>query len=281
MIPLRDLNPTRTPAYLTVALIVVNVLVFVAQVSRSKVDQELDFYRYGVIPRCFLAQGNAEKHEEALREALTPLAKRWLEREAYHRRNPYILNRRNLSELVDALHEQVGPRREWLTLITSIFMHGGLLHIIGNMWFLWIFGNNIEDACGRGRFLVFYVLCGVLATVAHIATGPSSMAPTIGASGAISGVLGAYIMLFPKARVESLIPIGYFFWIEEVPAWVFLGVWILLQFLNGLPSLHSAAAGGVAWFAHIGGFIAGMALIYLFRQRRAAPPGGLEFDLDA
>ena len=281
MIPLKDLNPTRERAYLTVALIVVNVVVFLAQVFRPEVEQELDFYRYGVIPRCFLTQGNPEKHDAALKAALTPLAKRWLEQEAYARRNPYLVTRRNVDGLVEVLREKVGRRREWLTLFTAMFMHGGWLHIIGNMWFLWIFGNNIEDVCGRIRFVVFYVLCGVLATVAHIVTGPSSVVPTIGASGAISGVLGAYILLFPHARVLSLIRLGYFFLAEEIPAWIFLGVWILLQFLNGIPSLHNPAAAGVAWFAHIGGFIAGMALIYLFRRARAAPPSGIEFDLDA
>lgn len=294
MIPLRDLNPTRVPAYLTVALIVVNVLVFLAQAVRSRTDPELDFYRYGVIPKCFLTQGDKDKHEAALREALTPLAKRWLARNAafrdsvareLRRRGTAARSRHELAiELadvaVDLLREKVGRRHELLTLLTSMFMHGGWLHIIGNMWFLWIFGNNIEDACGRIRFIPFYVLCGLVATFVHILVGPTSLLPTIGASGAISGVLGAYILLFPHARVLSLIPIGYFYIAREVPAWAFLGVWILLQFLGGLPALRSPASGGVAWFAHIGGFAAGMALIYLFRERRAVPPSGIRFDLD-
>ncbi len=281
MIPLRDLNPTRVPAYLTVALIVVNVFVFVVQVLRSQADQELDFYRHGVIPKCFLTQGDRDKHEAALREALRPLAKRWLAQEAAKRGiPPRFVSRESEDRLAEELREKVGRRHELLTLLTSMFMHGGWLHIIGNMWFLWIFGNNIEDACGRIRFIPFYVLCGLVATFAHILTGPSSVMPTIGASGAISGVLGAYILLFPHARIVSLIPIGFFYWAEEVPAWIFLAVWILLQFLGGLPRLHSPASGGVAWFAHIGGFAAGMALIHLFRERRAVPPIGIEFDLD-
>jgi membrane associated rhomboid family serine protease len=148
------------------------------------------------------------------------------------------------------------------------------------MWFLWIFGNNIEDACGRIRFIPFYLVCGLISAFAHIVTGPSSVAPTIGASGAISGVLGGYLLLYPRARIISLIPIGFFFWAAEVPAWAFLGVWALIQWISGMSSLRSAGSGGVAWFAHIGGFAAGMALIHLFRQRRAVPPPGVELDVD-
>jgi len=295
MIPLRDLNPTRERAYLTLALIVINAAVFLVQVFRPGIEQELDFFRFGVIPRCFLAQGNPEKHKEALLDALRrPALQRALERRL---RNLQARGIRSLpSSLYRALEQeaeaeaeakarellpQVGRRHEWLTLFSSMFMHGGWLHIIGNMWFLWIFGNNIEDVCGRIRFIPFYLLCGVIAGFAHIVTGPNSVVPTIGASGAISGVLGAYILLFPHAQIDSLIPIGYFFFRRDVPAWVFLGVWILLQLLNGIPALHNPAAAGVAWFAHIGGFIAGMGLIYLFMRRRAVPPSGIELDLDA
>ena len=295
MIPLRDLNPTRTRAVLTIALIAFNVVVFLWQMGHRGLGGELQFYRYGVIPKCFLAQGNAEKHEEALRDALNPVARRWLagsgifrarviarlREERVARISPWQLEEEIGTTAVDLLREDLGPRHEWLTLLTSMFMHGGLLHIIGNMWFLWIFGKNIEDACGRVRFVLFYILCGALATLAHVFIGSSSVVPTIGASGAISGVLGAYILLFPHARIYSLIPIGYFFWAEEVPAWIFLGVWIGLQWLSGLSALQNPASAGVAWFAHIGGFAAGMALIYLFRRRRAAPPIGIEFDLDA
>ena len=286
MIPLRDLNPTRTRAYLTVAFIVVNAVVFLAQIFRSGMDQELDFYRFGVIPKCFLKQGNAEEHQAALEEGLKQLALLRYEQELRARgvrgipTDVYRALQAKAEEQAREWSEQVGHRREWLTLFTSMFMHGGWLHVIGNMWFLWIFGNNIEDACGRVRFIAFYLLCGLLAMAAHIVMGPGSVVPTIGASGAISGVLGAYVLLYPHAKIEALIPIGYFLWWERVPAWVFLGVWILLQFLNGLPALHNPAAGGVAWFAHIGGFIAGLALIHVFRQRRAAPPIGMEFELD-
>jgi membrane associated rhomboid family serine protease len=287
MIPLRDLNPTRRRAVLTVALIVVNVLVFLWQIAHRGLDGELLYYRYGVIPKCFLTQGDPEKHDAALEEGLKRLAELEIEDDLRRQRVTVITYAQRdaleaeAGRLAREWREQIGPRHEWFTLFAAMFMHGGLLHIVGNMWFLWIFGNNIEDACGRVRFIAFYLLCGLLATFAHILMGPSSVAPSIGASGAISGVLGAYILLFPRARVYSLIGLGYIFWFQEVPAWIFLGVWIGLQLLTAIPMLHNPAVGGVAVFAHIGGFIVGMALIHLFRQRRAVPPAGIEFDVDA
>jgi len=287
MIPLRDLSPTRTRAYLTVAFIALNTIVFLWQIGHRGLDGELLFYQYGVIPKCFLTQGNPEKHEEALEEGLQRLAELRLLDELRARGVRYLTPQaqRAVAEQAERLAEQwreeLGPRHEWLTLLMSMFMHGGWLHIIGNMWFLWIFGNNIEDACGRIRFVVFYLVCGLLATMGHIFSGPNSVVPSIGASGAISGVLGAYLILYPKARVLSLIPLGYFYWAEEVPAWFFLGVWMLLQWVTGLSALRNPATGGVAWAAHVAGFFAGMALIFVFRQRRAAPPSGIEFDVDA
>jgi membrane associated rhomboid family serine protease len=152
-----------------------------------------------------------------------------------------------------------------LSLFTSMFLHGGFLHIIGNMLYLWIFGNNIEEAMGRARFLVFYLVCGVLAALAHILSNPSSVIPTIGASGAISGVLGAYLLLYPRARVLTLIPLGFFTRLIYIPAGIVLGFWFILQLISG--SLGSPEGGGVAWFAHVGGFVAGMALVGLFKRR--------------
>jgi membrane associated rhomboid family serine protease len=154
-----------------------------------------------------------------------------------------------------------------LTLLTSMFLHGGIMHIGGNMLYLWIFGNNIEDVMGHGRFIVFYLLCGVAAAYAHAITAPDSLVPMIGASGAISGVLGAYLLLFPHARVLTLIPFGIFTRMDYIPAAWVLGFWIVLQFFNGTLSLGQDG-GGVAWFAHVGGFLAGMALIHLFVRRR-------------
>lgn len=159
---------------------------------------------------------------------------------------------------------------QYASIFTSMFLHGGLLHLGGNMLFLWIFGNNVEDYFGHFKFALFYLVCGVAATLAHIFTHPASAVPTIGASGAISGVLGAYFLLFPRARVVALVPVFVFFYFIEVPAFFFLGVYILFQILYGLPSLSAApeAAQGIAWFAHIGGFFAGILLLLVFGKRR-------------
>ena len=158
-----------------------------------------------------------------------------------------------------------------VTLITSMFVHAGLFHFGGKMLYLWIFGNNVEDAMGRVRFLLFYLLCGCAAAYAQILMGPAPRIPMVGASGAVSGVLGAYLLLFPHARVVTLIPVGFLPWIVEVRAVFVIGFWIVVQILNGfLTFTHEG--GGVAWFAHIGGFVAGCILIGLFK-RRTAPWG--------
>ena len=153
----------------------------------------------------------------------------------------------------------------YASLFTSMFMHGGWMHLLGNMLYLWIFGNNVEDVMGHVRFILFYLLCGILAAFSHALTDPTSAVPMVGASGAISGVLGAYLLLFPKAQVLVLIPLGFSSRLMYVPAWVALGLWFLLQLLSGGMSL-GRQGGGVAFFAHIGGFLAGMALIGLFKR---------------
>jgi membrane associated rhomboid family serine protease len=158
-----------------------------------------------------------------------------------------------------------------VTVLTSMFLHGGPVHIAGNMLYLWIFGNNVEDSMGRVRFIVFYLLCGVAAALSHALPHPGSPVPLIGASGAVSGVLGAYLLLFPRARVVTLFFFGLFARMIEVPAMIVLGFWFVLQFLNALVS--PAGGGGVAWFAHLGGFVAGAVLIVLFK-RREVPFGG-------
>ncbi|MBI3941297.1 MAG: rhomboid family intramembrane serine protease [Acidobacteria bacterium] len=152
------------------------------------------------------------------------------------------------------------------TILTSMFLHGGFMHLIGNMLYLWIFGNNIEDAMGHGRFVVFYLIGGVAASLSHFLTDVTSPVPTIGASGAISAVLGAYILLYPRAQVLVLIPLGFFTRLMYIPAGFVLGFYFLLQLLQGTVSLGQAS-GGVAWFAHIGGFITGLLLVGLFKQR--------------
>ncbi|MFV1998007.1 MAG: rhomboid family intramembrane serine protease [Acidiferrobacterales bacterium] len=153
-----------------------------------------------------------------------------------------------------------------LTLLTSMFLHGGWMHLIGNMLFLWIFGNNVEDAMGHGRFIVFYIVSGLAAALAQALPDPASVTPMIGASGAISGVLGAYLLLHPRARVLVAIPIGFFVYATKLPAMLVLGFWFVLQLINSL--LAGAGGGGVAWRAHVGGFVAGIVLIPIFKYRR-------------
>lgn len=156
----------------------------------------------------------------------------------------------------------------YFTPLSSMFLHGGWMHLLGNMLYLWIFGNNIEDSMGHLRFIVFYLVVGLAAAGTHLTLNPTSTIPTIGASGAVSGILGAYLVLCPQARIQTLIILGWFFRIVYLPAWVLLIFWIGLQFLNQALEPGDAMTGGVAYAAHIGGFIAGFALILLFRKYR-------------
>lgn len=155
----------------------------------------------------------------------------------------------------------------WYTVLSSMFLHGGWLHIIGNMWFLWVFGNNVEDSMGHVRFVGFYLLCGALAALAQIFASPSSPAPLVGASGAISGVMGGYLVLYPRVRIHTLVFLGFFVTTIAVPAYFMLLYWALLQFLSSVLTVGAGAEGGVAFVAHLGGFVAGAALIKLFAQR--------------
>ncbi len=160
-----------------------------------------------------------------------------------------------------------------VTMVTSMFMHGGWLHIIGNMWFLFVFGDNVEDALGHGRYLLFYIGGGMVAALSHAVTQYSSTVPTIGASGAIAAVLGAYLVWFPNSRVRTLVFLGFFITMSELPAVVFLGFWFILQFFQGTLSLAAADVGGVAWFAHIGGFLFGVVVAWWLRSGRRVQPG--------
>ncbi len=231
MFPLKDDNPSNSAPVVTVTLIVLNALFFVYQIS--------------------LEAGGADgaRAGQAFIEefGLVPC------------------------RLTGAC--RVGPElpSPVLTIFTSMFMHGGLFHIGGNMLYLWIFGNNVEDTLGHGRYLLFYLLSGVAAALAQTAVGPSSVVPMVGASGAVSGVLGAYLLLFPHAHVTTLIILGFFFRLVQIPAMVVLGFWIVLQVLNGLGSFGSS--GGVAFFAHIGGFLAGMGLLYALKPRAGSRAG--------
>src|SRR5688572_5375936 len=154
----------------------------------------------------------------------------------------------------------------WQALFSSMFLHGSWMHLIGNMWFLWIFGNNIEDSMGHLRFALFYVLTGLVASLAHVFTDPSSAVPMVGASGAISGIMGAYLVLYPRAAVHTLFFFVFFIRVIPLPAWVMLGYWIAIQV--GSSALSPEGGGGVAYMAHIGGFLAGIVLIFVFRNPR-------------
>jgi len=250
MFPLKDNIPTRRFPVLTVALIAINVVMFFvfqqAELSfgGADVDQE-NVIEYGAIPYEITHPG--EQCVPSGPESLACGESAAVEREAGRSLAPTIL-----------------------TVFTSMFMHGGLLHIIGNMLFLWIFGNNIEDSMGRVKFLVFYLLGGIAALLAQTAIGPDSAIPTIGASGAVAAVLGAYALLYPRARVVTLVFIIFFVTVLELPALLVLGLWFLLQLFYGSAELTQPVAGGgggVAYFAHIGGFVFGLVLIKLFADR--------------
>jgi membrane associated rhomboid family serine protease len=181
------------------------------------------------------------------------------------------LHERNLASIPAPLPLDEAPW--WVTVFTSMFMHGGWLHIAFNMLFLWIFGGNVEDAMGRLRFLGFYLLAGVAAIYSQCLLDPSSTQPTLGASGAIAGVLGAYALLLPRARILTLIFVLFFVTLVEIPAYVLLGIWFVLQFIPAVSQVAVPDLGGdgVAYFAHVGGFVFGLALVRFFAQRRPVP----------
>jgi len=222
MIPLRDDNPTKITPVVTVGLIVLNIFVFIYQISLGPQEGNLFVYQFGAIPAVIFGS--------------------------------------------QVLPSELAAIPATFSILTSMFLHGGLMHLLGNMLYLWIFGNNIEDAMGHGRFVAFYLLTGVVASMTHFFSDVTSEIPTIGASGAISGVLGAYILLYPRAQVLVLIPLGYFMRVMYVPAGFVLGFYFVLQLFQVALS-SGEGGGGVAWFAHIGGFLGGLLLVGLFKQR--------------
>ncbi|HLG06640.1 MAG TPA: rhomboid family intramembrane serine protease [Gemmatimonadales bacterium] len=233
MFPIKDENPTLAPPVVTYGLIGANVLAWVLiQGMGQSPALEASVCQFGVIPGRLFGS--------ILPGMSVPLGQDVVCR--------------------------VGEFPAWGTVLSSMFMHGGWLHLIGNMWFLWIFGNNVEDSTGRFRFLVFYVLCGVLAALAQGVTSPESRIPMVGASGAISGVMGAYIVLYPRVRVHMLVFLGIFITRITVPAFWMLGYWFLLQIVSTF-AVVERESGGVAFLAHAGGFVAGMVLVLLFRNR--------------
>ena len=242
MIPLKDDVPTRSFPLVTVALIVANVVVYLYQAA-------LGF----PVPQSPGAARAAQRAYEAFMYEFGLV--------------PCRLTAACPPRLQTVL---AGAPQPWLTVVTSMFLHGGLFHLGGNMLYLWIFGNNVEDSMGKGRFVAFYLLCGVTAAAAQYGRDPASAVPMIGASGAVSGALGAYLILYPRAHVWTLVMLGFFWRIVPIPAVVVLGFWIVVQVLNGLITFGSGEPGGVAFLAHVGGFLAGMALINLFRRRPRA-----------
>ena len=243
MFPLKDDIPTRRFPILTVVFIVANVVMFFGFQGAFFNDADFDkkVVEYGAIPYEISRPGK----ECALAD------------------NAEAIACEGQSEVAGEAPDQAPT---WLTLLTSMFMHGGLLHLGGNMLFLWIFGNNIEDSMGPVRFVAFYLLGGLAALLAQTLIDPSAAVPTIGASGAVAAVLGGYALLYPRARVVTVIFIIIFFTIVELPALLVLGAWFILQALSGAGSLVQPVGegGGVAYFAHIGGFLFGLALIRLF-----------------
>ena len=224
LFPFRDDNPTRLPPIVTVALIILNSLVFFYQISLPDPVATRFVYSFGMIPVVLFGG--------------------------------------------DSLPPEIAVVPPWATILTSMFLHGSIMHIVGNMLFLWVFGNNVEDAMGHGRFIVFYLLSGFLAALAQGLADTASEVPMIGASGAISGVLGAYLILHPRATVHCLLFLGFFIRVVALPAMIVLGLWFVLQLVNAALA-PAGGEGGVAFLAHIGGFIAGAVLVPLFRSHAA------------
>ena len=276
MIPIRDENPTHHKSYVTIGLIAVNVAVFLLQVRGVQdVDQDI-VYKYGFVP-AQLVHGSAELRDEIRKDP--PLQ---LKRDQFGRTYVNRLTGLPVMEPVPIPIDTITAVPAWVNIFTCMFLHGGWMHLLGNMLYLWIFGNNIEDKLGPVLFTVFYLGTGVAGNLAHTWQDPG-LVPLVGASGAISGVMGAYVLLFPRAKVLTLIPAGWYWFTVRMPAWVFLGVYIVVQ--NLFP-VFRGSQGAVAYWAHIGGFAAGAALIYLFPHRKppqtpARPVTGRFFDGEA
>jgi rhomboid family protein len=277
VLPLKDNIPTARFPIVTVAFIAINIAVFIwqlsyptdprlsSEVNLSNIDQSS--LEYGALPYrithpgkgqdCSVAAINAQNEAGIVCPGTSDFDEAE-QRAASGQAPPPI---------------QLDQAPWWVTIFTSMFMHGGILHIVGNMLFLWVFGNNIEDSMGRPKFVLFYLLAGLVALYSQAALDPGSTAPTIGASGAVAGVLGAYALLHPHARVLTLIFIIFFVTLVEIPALILLGIWFILQFIPaiGEVAVNVGGGGGVAYFAHVGGFLFGLAAIKLFATRRHEP----------
>jgi len=250
MIPFRDDNPTRTFPIVVIGLLAANIAIFLHQAMLPEAEQVLFIYRYATVPAVVLGKLGFAQGDGRL---------------------PVIPLQVGAAAVVAGVPVgQLQPT--WLTIFTAMFLHGGIAHLGGNMLYLWIFGNNIEDALGHLRFIIFYFLCGCLAAGAQIAVSVNSPAPMIGASGAIAGVLGAYYMKFPHARVRCLVFLFFLVTVVMLPAGLVLLIWFLLQVWQSLTATSQGVQGGVAVFAHIGGFIAGWALVRKFEATLAPQP---------
>lgn len=238
MIPISDDNPTRRKPYVVYALVALNVLVYLVDHASARGPLSA-LWDYSMVPYSVI-------HDTPVK---VPVG-----------RNPY-------GQVLVATHLGLNP--QWLTIFTSMFMHASLMHIGGNMLYLWIFGNNIEDVLGHTKFLLFYLASGVLAALAHVYSDVNSVIPTVGASGAIAGVLGAYLIVYPHARVNTVVILGFFWDLVQIPAVFVLGVWFLLQ-LTGVLGTGGQIGGGVAYWAHVGGFVAGAVMILLLGGRGLA-----------
>jgi len=228
MIPIRDKNPSSTFPYVTIGIIIINILIFLYELS---LESELGEFimKFGVVPL----------------------------------KVSYYSHVSNLTFI-----------STFFPFISSMFLHGGFIHLIGNMWFLWIFGDNIEDKLGHFKYIAFYFICGIIASSVHVFFNSQSNIPCVGASGAIAGVLGAYMITFPRARVVTIVPLFIFIQVIELPAMVVLGFWFVIQFFNGATSITASTSGaGVAWWAHIGGFAAGVVILYTIRIFSVRKPG--------
>jgi membrane associated rhomboid family serine protease len=235
VIPYHDENETQRPAYVTILLVVANVAMWIlVQGAGATVPLASSVCNLGLIP--------GELTLSVPPGAGFPMG--------------------------DGLVCVVDPGRQAGNIITSMFLHGGWMHLLGNMWFLWLFGNNVEDSMTRPRFIVFYLLCGLGAALLQVMLQPNSMVPMVGASGAISGVMGAYLVLYPRVRVFTLVPLGFFITTIALPAWGMLIYWMVIQLLGGFASVVTPEeGGGVAFWAHVGGFLAGLVLVKVFERR--------------
>ncbi len=238
MIPLRDDVPSRTFPFVNYGLIAINAVLFLGEMGMGR-ELERFFSRAAVVPLLYSNYSGSPRLFDA-------------------------------GDLIGSVLDTELRTR----ILLSMFLHGGLMHFLGNMLYLWIFGDNVEDRCGHVKYLIFYLLTGYAASIAHIWSDPASRIPSIGASGAIAGVLGAYMTLYPNARVVTLLPLGFFSQLVQLPALFFLGFWFLQQFVFGIAELGGprSSGGGVAWWAHIGGFVAGVALIWFFQSGKRRPP---------